>query len=80
MKTNTSILLAAIIGAGAIGQHAQAAEPWRMYRCTGSEGETVFSDKQSGTDCREIWLSPRPQGLAGPCSVGSHTVSHYPRR
>jgi len=61
MKTNTSILLAALlVGAGAIGHPAQAADPWRMYRCTGESGETVYSDRMAGTDCREIWLSPRP--------------------
>ena len=58
MKTNTSLLLAALIGATL---SAQAADPWRMYRCTGDHGETVFSDRHVGTDCREIWLSPRPQ-------------------
>ena len=53
----TTILLAALIGATL---SAQAADPWRMYSCTGEHGEPVFSDRHSGTDCVEIWLSPRP--------------------
>jgi len=57
VKTPTTLLLAALIGATL---SAQAADPWRMYRCTGESGETVYSDRMAGTDCREIWLSPRP--------------------
>ena len=56
----TTILLAALIGA-ALSTPAQSADPWRMYKCTGDHGETVYSDRYTGTDCREIWLSPRPQ-------------------
>lgn len=63
MKTRTTLLLAALIGAGATlpVHQAQAATLWRMYRCTGDQGETVFSDKRTGTDCVEIWLSPQPR-------------------
>jgi hypothetical protein len=56
MKTPTTLLLAALIGAAL---SAQAAAPWRMYSCTGESGETVYSDRHSGTDCVEIWLDPR---------------------
>lgn len=59
MTAQTSIAIAAILLGSAAATAAQAADLWRMYRCTGDQGETVFSDKQSGTDCREMWLSPR---------------------
>jgi len=54
MKT---LILAALIGATL---SAQAADPWRMYKCVGESDETVYSDRMAGTDCVEIWLSPRP--------------------
>ena len=58
MKTNTSIIIAALIGA-TLSAPGQAADLWRMYKCVGAHGETVFSDRHVGTDCVEIWLSSR---------------------
>ena len=62
MTAQTSIAIAAILIGSAAATPAQAADLWRMYKCVGDEGEPVYSDKQAGTDCREIWLSPRPDG------------------
>ena len=61
----TTILLAAIIGAGAISNHAKAADLWRMYQCTGDQGEAVFTDRKIGTECREIWITPRGRDESG---------------
>ncbi len=58
-------LIASAICAIALTQPASAAELWRMYKCVGDQGETVFSDKAIGTDCREIWLNPRAQDSSG---------------
>lgn len=59
MTARTSIAIAAILLGSAAATPAQAADLWRMYRCTGDQGEAVFTDRKLGTDCREIWLSPR---------------------
>lgn len=62
MKPRTTLLLAALIGATI---PAQAATLWRMYQCTGDQGEAVFTDRKLGTDCREIWITPRGRDESG---------------
>lgn len=53
---NSSLVLAAIIAATIAPAPANAGL-WRMYKCTGEHGETVFSDRSgSGTQCAEMWI------------------------
>lgn len=33
--------------------------PYRLYKCVGGSGETVYSDRHTGTECHEIWLGPQ---------------------
>ena len=50
------LILAALIAA-TIAPAPASADLWRMYRCTGAHGETVFSDRSgSGTACAEMWI------------------------
>jgi len=58
MKAKTTLIIGAILGA-TLSAPTQSADLWRMYKCIGTNGEQVYSDRQVGTDCREIWLSPR---------------------
>lgn len=53
---NSTLILAALIAATLAPAPAGAA-PYRMYKCVGEHGETVFSDRSgSGTECREMWI------------------------
>jgi hypothetical protein len=54
MSTKTTILLAV-----AFGTAAAFARP-AMLECVGDSGERVFSDRQIGTECREITIDPYP--------------------
>lgn len=60
MKTTTIVLVAAL----AASAWAHAA-PWRLFQCTGTQGEAVYSDRWSGTECRELWVDPERHDETG---------------
>ena len=61
----TTLLTAAILAATMTAQ-ASAADLWRMYKCTGDHGETVYSDRSGyGTACREMWIESTPADGSG---------------
>lgn len=59
MKAAWLVLAVGVCGAADAGL-------WRMYRCVGSEGETVFSDRSgAGTECREMWIETTKPDSSG---------------
>ena len=59
------LILAALIAA-TIAPAPASAGLWRMYRCVGEHGETVFSDRSgSGTECAEMWIETTRSDSSG---------------
>jgi hypothetical protein len=72
MPTKTTLILAALFGATAgIAQPA-------LLKCTGESGETLFSDRQLGTECRAVEITPWPVDEAPETFYGVVKVTDHP--